>query len=123
MKKKIDQKTFSAVKTLTAGGATIQEIVDYLGVCSAVVSRIRSAETFEEYRQMLAARALAYKEKHKKQEAKPEVKPEKQEEKPMAITMLPEYYRNNQALQLLREQNEYLKLISNKLAFIVEQLA
>lgn len=114
-KRKIDTKAFKAVKTMLSGGATIEETSEFLGVSPATVSRIRSAETYEEYLHIIAAM-------YTKKKAK-----EKQESKPVAEpaptpTSLNQGYLNNRIYELLKEQNEMLKLISNKMAFIVEQL-
>ena len=49
MTTKMTAKLFRAVKLMTAGGATMQEIADYFTISTTTISRIRAAETFEEY--------------------------------------------------------------------------
>lgn len=118
-KKPITESMFKAVKTLIAGGASYKECADYMQIGYSTVSRIGSVETFEEYRQVIAA--INAKIKQKKAEPEQEVKPEvKEEAKPVNGTSI---YQTNRLIQLMNEQNELLKSISNKIAFIVEQLA
>ena len=129
MKTKIDEKMFRAVKIMLNGGASTQEVVDYLQISAATTGRIRASETFEEYQAILAAmgaKIKAYNAK-KKAEAKQdeaEVKPVEQpaEKPPVAPTLMNQAYLNNRVYELMKEQNELLKLLSNKLAYIVDQL-
>ena len=117
-KRKIDLKTFKAVKTMLCGGATTEETAEFLEISQATVSRIRQSETWEEYHQIIAA-MYAKQNALEKQKSQPVV-----ESIPVpAPTPLNQAYLNNRVYELLKEQNEMLKLISNKMAFIVEQLA
>lgn len=102
-KSKVTEQMFTAVKRLTQGGATIQECGSILGISHATVSRIRASKTFEDFTQI-----------HKKEPA-----PEKHmaDKNPAASN-----YQIYQITQLLKEQNETLKLISSKVAFIVDEL-
>ena len=120
-KRKIDIKTFKAVKTMLSGGATIEETSDFLGVSSATISRIRQSETYEEYRQIIAAMWVKQK-AQEQQESKPTAEPAPVPAPVPTPTSLNQGYLNNRIYELLKEQNEMLKLISNKMAFIVEQL-
>lgn len=121
----ITEKTFHAVKIMTAGGASSAEIAEYLGIGRATVDRIRRWDTFEEYRQQQAAIALDYKKRKEleKAQAKPEEKPEEKPVTQPAVTNFIPYKTQAEIIALLKEQNEFLKLISAKMAFIVEQLA
>ena len=117
---KVTEKLFNAVKTLLNGGATYAEIKDYLGVGHSTVTRINHSETYDDYRQQMAAIAIEARGRYKaKEPEKPVEKPV--EEKPVKSAQ--DWYISNRTLQALEEQNKLLKLISDKLAFIVEQLA
>ena len=118
-KRKIDIKAFKAVKTMLSGGATIEETSEFLDVSPATISRIRQSETYEEYRQIIAAMWVKQK-AQEQQESKPTAEPAPA---PVPVPMsLNQGSLNNRIYELLKEQNEMLKLISNKMAFIVEQL-
>ena len=128
MKKiKIDEKMFNAVKTLLNGGATYDEVNSYMGVSLASIGRISTAETYADYKQMIAASAIALKKKREAQKAveAPTEKPaEPATEAPVkevktSVTIQATHY----MMQEMQETNRLLKDISNKLAFIVEQLA
>ena len=128
MKKiKIDEKMFNAVKTLLNGGATYDEVNSYMGVSLASIGRISTAETYADYKQMIAASAIALKKKREAQKAveAPTEKPaEPATEAPVkevktSVTIQATHY----MMQEMQETNRLLKEISNKLAFIVEQLA
>ena len=134
---KIDENMFWTVKTLTKGGATIPEISDFLKISTSTVSRIRASESLQEYKNQLAAIALEIKarnqakkaseKKHEENIPAPVTAPEKAPEKPAKDVQEKQdrtqyNYVNNRVLEELKAQNELLKLISNKLCFIVEQL-
>ena len=126
MKQKIDANMYNAVKTLLTAGSTATEIAQYLKISVATVRRIKVSETLEEYRHQMAAiqaeyqrRKTAKKAPEPISEPEPIAAPERAKKAdPVAYN-----YVNNRMLEELKAQNELLKLISNKLAFIVEQLA
>lgn len=120
----IDAKLFRLVKLMLQDGATHKEIAEYFDIGLATVGRISKHDTLEDYRQQMAATALEYRRRNK-EEAKPQEKPEpKPETTQVNVTdkFMP-YATQVELIRLLKEQNETLKLISNKLVFIVEQLA
>ncbi|MBP5248639.1 MAG: hypothetical protein J6Y20_10120 [Lachnospiraceae bacterium] len=110
MKTKVDEKMFRTVKLMTAGGATIPELIEYTGLAKVTISRIRRAETLEQMREEINASSR--------------VAPKVEAPKPVAQpqSYMP-YATQMELIKLLKEQSETLKLISNKLVFIVEQLA
>ena len=55
MATKMTDKLFRAVKIMIAGGATSTEISEYFNISLSSISRVRQAETFQEYRVMQAA--------------------------------------------------------------------
>ena len=109
-KKPVTESMFKAVKTLISGGASYKECAEYMQIGYSTVCRIASAETFDEYRQIIAAINIKINESKKKAE----------EPKPVNGTSI---YQTNRVIELLKQQNELLTIVSNKLAFIVEQLA
>ena len=116
MRQKIDEKTFELVKILTAGGASIEKIAQHLGISQQSISRCRKAEKYADYRALTTAEGKAADARRKARKA-PEPAPEPV--KPQVVY----HQTDNYTTQLLKEQNEVLKLISAKLAFIVEQLS
>lgn len=129
---KIDQKRFDAIKIMLESDATIPEVVKFMGVSSWTVSRIKKADTFEEYKNMLAAIAL---EQRKKKANKPARTSDKEEpaehaedcpapvqpqvvEHRQSVTVQTTYY----VSQKLDKMCELLTHISAKLAFVVDEL-
>ena len=122
MRVNIDKKKFEAVKIMLNGGATYEEVAEYLSISKSTVQRIKKADNYAEYRNMNAAIALAKREAGKKGEEKDvDQKPQKPQE-PAPQPMSTVFYQQNRMWDLLKEQNEILKCISNKLAFIVDEL-
>ena len=131
---KMTESKYTAIKILLKGGATVKEAAQYLQVSTAVVYGVKNTENFAEYCQIGAERearkkqaaAIRIKEQEKAKEAAKEQEkaneaakePERQPGTTMTST-----YQLNRMYEALKAQNELLKLISEKLAFIVEQLA
>jgi len=123
---KITEKLFKAVKIMLEGGATYEEVKDYLGVSLQTCARIKHSENYADYKNVLAAMAVKNK-GYKQAKANPKPVEEKPvEEKPVQVV---EHRQNvtiqatHYMMQEMQKTNELLKEISNKLAFIVEQLA
>lgn len=127
----IDEKKFKAVKMLLKSGTEWKEVADYLDIGVSTVGRINAAETFEEYKNMLAAMAMRRKTPAPAPAPEPvpapapvvqiQPAPQIQDEKYPGGTISANY-RINKMYEMMKEQTEYLKLISNKLAFIVDEL-
>ncbi|MCR5566018.1 MAG: hypothetical protein K6F61_04140 [Clostridiales bacterium] len=136
----ITESLFLAIKSLLNAGATYPEVKKYYGISDNTCRNIRHAETFAEYKQIIAAIAAKNSElkkarkiaKAKKaaEEVKavpaselpvpePDVKPVQVVEHKQSITIQATHY----MMQEMQETNKLLKDISNKLAFIVEQLS
>ena len=127
---KITEKLFKAVKIMLEGGATYEEVKDYLGVSLQTCARIKHSENYADYKNILAAMAVKNK-GYKQAKANPKPVEEKPVEKPVEenpvqvvehrqnVTIQATHY----MMQEMQKTNELLKEISNKLAFIVEQLA
>ena len=117
---------FDAVKLLLENGATQQECADYLKLSTATVKNIKSSETLQEYRNKVTAYSLAKKQRQQAAKVKeqmpiPEEKAEPEKtviEHKQSVTVQTTYYVN----QKLDSIEGLLKLLNNKLAFIVEEL-
>ena len=137
MATKMTDKLFRAVKIMIAGGATSTEISEYFNISLSSISRVRQAETFQEYRVMQAA-TYGKRKPAKTQDApkQPEVViPAAQQNPPMqqpAPAQQPQVVEHRQTvtiqathymMQEMKRTNELLELISRKMAFIVDQLS
>lgn len=125
---------FDCVKKLIEAGSKTDEIVAYLNISKSTINRVRHAETWEEYRHILAA--MAVKARKPVVEA-PVVVQEAPKETPHVPDRTQSMYIQNEHMRLMREmcrlqhdQNELLKeqnkalaLISDKLAYIVTELS
>lgn len=136
---KVTKGIFEAIKMLTKGGASIDECVEYMGVSHATVSRVRAAENYEDFLQSRRLAAIAVKRERelKEQQEQQKKEREKQQEKPAEKPVeqpaqpVPQVIEHRQTVTVqathfmmeeLKQQNELLRAISNKLAYIVEQL-
>ena len=131
----ITAEIFACVKILIANGASRAEAAKYMKIGISTVDRIISAETYEEYKNILAAMNAKYHETYREkrltkkeepvQEEKPEpVKEEKQEPAPQVVehrqnvTIQTTYY----VSQKLDAMTDLLNGISAKLACIIDDL-
>lgn len=149
--KNIDKKMFDCIKILLNGGASYQEIQEYTNVGKTTVARIKNCEDWEDYQQQMAAMRVAwhasYREKQlarEKEEAEKKAKEQKEAAAKAAAEavkavpasqLVPPTVQASPAptqqmitvpyrvYELLTKQNELLTGISNKLAYIVEELA
>ena len=139
---KITERKFQCIKILLESGSTYKEVSEYMECSQATVGRIKFAASYQEYLDTMAAEqraskakrraALAAAEKAAKaletaknvnsvpaETAKEENKPEPQVvEHRQTVQIQATHY----MMQEMQKTNELLKLISNKLAFIVEEL-
>ena len=124
---KITEKQYDAIKILLKGGASQLEAAEYMHVSSNTAWRIANTEDYAEYQQILAQKTLAYKKKMAAFHAK-EVEQKQEQAKPPVVEDITKVsgmvgnYQMNRVIELLKAQNETLTLISNKLAFIVDEL-
>ena len=138
---KMNESMFRAIKILLNSGATYREITDSLGVSDYVIRTVRTSENFAEYKQSIAAHSaagrqrMAEKQEKELQEKAAAEAAEKAKKERQAITahIPPETLSEatvqrftikatNDMMEEMRKTNEFLKLISNKLAFIVDEL-
>ena len=117
---KMTESKYTAIKILLNGGATVKEAAQYMQVSTAVVYGVKNTENFAEYCQNSAERDA-----RRKQNAAIKIKTEQAANEPerQVGTAMTSTYQMNRVYEALKSQNELLKLISEKLAFIVEQLA
>ncbi|MER2056244.1 MAG: hypothetical protein ABTB30_13255 [Clostridia bacterium] len=137
MATKMTDKLFRAVKIMIAGGATSTEISEYFNISLSSISRVRQAESFEEYRVMQAA-TYGKRKPAKTQDASKQsevVIPAAPQNPPMqqpAPAQQPQVVEHRQTvtiqathymMQEMKRTNELLELISRKMAYIVDQLS
>jgi len=137
---KVTEKKFKAIKILLESGETYENIAESMGVSKRVVGVVRSSETFEEYRHKIYLSSPTYRKKRdaalkaeqerKEREAAEKVNEEQppapEEKKPepqvvehrQVVTVQATHY----MMEEMKKTNELLTLISNKLAFIVDEL-
>ena len=141
-KKRVEMtpKLFNAVKLLLESKAPYKEITKYLGVSESNISKVSASETWEEYLAILAAEAKKQRERFAARKAAEEAYSEKvKEEKEKAAKAVAEAVKAVPAASLvppagqmvtvpyrvyemMTKQIELLTGISNKLAFIVDEL-
>ena len=122
--KAITEKMYKAVKILLNGGASVKEAADYMNLSTSSVYSIRNTENYEEFlhisranqaeRSAKAAAAINAKQKtEQKAESEPQVVEHRQ-----TVQITATHY----MMEEMKKTNEYLKTISAKLAFIVDEL-
>ena len=123
---KITINVYNCVKTLNQCGSATAEIAEYLKVNPETVRRILRSDDFDDYKAQLTAVRLAYEARKKvKTEPAPKPEPATQADVKKPTVMIPYAIEGliREQNKLITDQNELLKLISKKLAWIVEQLA
>jgi hypothetical protein len=125
---KLTEGQFKAIKTLLRGGATQKEAAEYMQVSTNTAFWVDKAETFEEYQHMNAEKHLAHKRVAAIKAKEAEKTAAQATPAQTAAPQVVEYRQNvtiqatHYMMQKLEETNSLLKLISNKLAFIVDEL-
>ena len=147
---KVTESVFNAIRTLLKGGANLEECSEYMKVSTSTVSLIKKSETYEEYKSNCYLTSAAYRKRMAAMKAKEEQEKKKliEENKKKAekiakeVGAVPasEMVKQNQPVQVvehrqtiqitathymmeeLKKANELLTLISNKLAFVVDEL-
>ena len=122
---KVTPNVFNAIKTLLKGGASYTECANYMGISPSSVGNINRAETYEEYQRIVyessathRAKMAAIKANEAAKEAKKEEPAPQIVEHRQTVTVQASHF----MLQEQQKTNELLTLISNKLAFIVDEL-
>lgn len=127
--RKVTNTLFDCVKLMLDSKASYDEISSYMGVSLATIGRIKHAANYEEYKNLTGTAMYLATQKNKKQkEEKPEPITQAQAPSPMVEDLklpggtMSASYQLNRIYELQKKQVETLILISNKLAFIVDEL-
>lgn len=127
-------KIYSAVKVLLESGANYKEIANFMKLSSDTVSRIANSKDFDEYRHNVNAYYFMKKQKAQEKAAKAKQPEKKEEPKPAEQAQplvqdiklpggtLSASYQFNRLYDVLKSMDETMKIISNKLAAIVDEL-
>ena len=112
---KVTESLYKACRIMFKGGAGTKEVSEYMGISRTTASFIKNAETYEEYKAIMYAQSGNNHRKpvEKKEEPQKEVVEYRQN-----VTIQATHYMQKE----LEKTNELLTLISNKLAFIVDEL-
>lgn len=105
----VDQNKFDMIKSMLKGGAPVPEISRFTGYSPTTIYKISCADSLEHYKDVQNGNKY----RRKRDTADTE----------SAGGIVVSSYQQNRMIELHKETNELLKLISNKLAFIVEELA
>ena len=123
---KVTQSMFNAIKILIESGEPQDEIGRLFGVSKTVVFYIGKSETLEEYKNNIYVTSSSYRNKMRAMNAKAnaEKKPvaEMKETAPVMNPTMVTVQATHYMMEELKQMNEHLKMISNKVAFIVEEL-
>ena len=116
--KKITIGIFNAIKRLQKDGATVKEVMSYFGISDATAYRCFNSETLEEYENIKATERIRAANAKKPQINTTPTPQEVIHKHEQSVTVIANHYMAEQ----LQKQTELLTLISNKLAFIVDEL-
>lgn len=105
----ITESVFKGIKFMLRGGATVNDIRASYPVSIDTIRRIRKVNTFAEY--------LENQRRNTQRNEPEKVEPLKQQGGTLSAG-----YQINRIYEALKEQNEILRLLSNKVAFIVDEL-
>lgn len=129
---KVTQNVFNCIKTMLESDAPKAEIAKYLKLNYVTVERVAKAETLEDYRNAVALekRERDAKKKATRRAVVPSVVPPSTTVDATLPTVAPGKVQMPTQLavpwevrKMIAEQNELLKGISAKLAYLVEQLS
>lgn len=131
----VTEGIFRAVKALLRAGEKQAACADYMGVSVAVVSRISVAEDWEDYKNRVVKQARSGK-AYAPADSKAEAAAHEAHQalwgasisgtrvvKPAPEDRAAGMYQSNRIVEELKIQNEHLKSISAKLAFLVEKFS
>ena len=118
---KVTQQIFDTVKTLLNSGVSVSNICDMLKISNGVVYTIKLCDNLQGYKQYIKdvnKRSTERKKKEaKKEEPAQEPVPQVVEHR-QTVTVQATHY----MMEEMRKTNELLTVISNKLAYIVDDL-
>lgn len=127
-------RIYDAAKVLLETGASYKEVSDFMKISVSTVSRIANSKDYDEYRNNVNAYYFMQKKKAQEKAAK-EKQPEKKAEPKLEAQAAPivqdiklqggtlsASYQFNRLYDVLKSMDETMKVISNKLAAIVDEL-
>ena len=117
----VTPERFRAVKQMIAGGAIHREVAEVMDLSVHTVGMISRAASLEEYRETVNGSKYVRRFRPAATPPPAPALPPTPAPSP-APSPLAGQYQMNRIMEALKEQNEHLKLISNKLAFIVDEL-
>ena len=109
----ITPKVFDAVKILFKGGATLEEVCDYMNISKATANRIKRAENYSEYKTLSSGSAFFANQKNNESKQTPEEK---------TIVHQVQVQATHYMMEELQKQTKCLDLIGNKITHIYELL-
>ena len=121
-KKRMTQDLFDNIKTLRAHGMTSEAVSKALGVSKATIYRVGTSKSLDAYRELTRQHGTPA-QATPTPVTNPATAPAVTNPATPAPVTRPSDYQINRLYELTKEQNELLKSISAKLAYIVEQLA
>jgi len=116
-KNPLTQKKYSAIKIMLKAGTPVSEIVEYMEVSESVIYRVKNTEDYDEYQQSRRTAAIMAKGRENAAEQTPQ-QVEHIHHHEQSVTVIANHYMAEE----LRKQTELLTTISNKLAYIVDDL-
>lgn len=114
----VNEKNYETTKKMLNAGMTKNDVVEISGFSGWTVGYIKRSRDFEDY-----CRIIREVKKPKGEKAAPKGNEVVVDDIQMSGGRLSGAYITNRLFSLMEEQNATLKLISEKLAFIVEQLS
>lgn len=114
---RVDETLFTAIKSLLNAGATYADVNKFYGVCTHTAQFVKKADSFDDYKRIVAEKVAKNNANKAKRVTQPVVTPQVVEHK-QTVTVQATWA----MMEEMKKTNELLKLISNKLVYIVEQL-
>lgn len=121
-RKKITKEIYTAVKFMLKGNASTRETAESLGISINSVNRIRNSEAYNEYIENARYGGSARYRKDVKNKLKEAETAKPVEDLKQPGGTLSGNYQINRIFEQQKQTNDLLKLISDKLAYIVQQL-
>ena len=114
---KVDQRLFDSVKLLKDNGLSNLDAARCVGISDTTVKLINSVETYEDYRELILEKSAEIRERNAVKKANQEPQVQVVEHRQSVTIQATEYM-----MRELKQTNEYLRIISNKLAAIIDDL-
>ena len=120
---KVTEQVYTAVKLFLDNGATQAEVKKFYDIGGEICTRIKMSKDYNDFLKTREEKNKKNLERyHAKKEPKKEIVLDKTYNNPAPLNAK-DFYIVNRIMQAAEEQTELLKSISNKLAYIVEQLS